>query len=118
MNPPQDVEVAYRFANNPQLELYDAQQRLISSELIVATLDTGLFAGGLGILLNGNHQVPVTITISTSPVKRGVVRESQIGQDPQTVAALSFHQKSATISMDQQLVQLWQQATRQERQNL
>ncbi len=100
INPPQDVDAAKKFAEQPILGLKDAQGHIIAQQIDVGSkakswLNRGIFSSVLDLRQDSEQQPEVNAQQATIPVQQV---------------------KTDTLSKDQQLIELWKTATPQERQ--
>lgn len=109
VNPPQDVDEAKKFANDPIIAVYDQNNTLVSqqSALNVATkpsIGAGLFTKSIDLT---NKQPLVQEDVQTVNVSNQIQFKS--AQQNTTTSTLK--------AVDQQLIQLWQRASKTERQS-
>lgn len=109
VNPPQDVDEAKKFANDPIIAVYDQNNTLVSqqSALNVATkpsIGAGLFTKSIDLT---NKQPLVQEDVQTVNVSNQIQFKS--AQHNTTTSTLK--------AVDQQLIQLWQRASKTERQS-
>lgn len=109
VNPPQDVDEAKKFANDPIIAVYDQNNTLVSqqSALNVATkpsIGAGLFTKSIDLT---NKQ----------PLVQEDVQIVNVSNQIQFKSAQQNTTTSTLKAVDQQLIQLWQRASKTERQS-
>lgn len=112
INPPKDFDEAQEYKNQPVIGLYNSQNQLLVQQSGAVEVKKSLFGGAGGFLsktldLTTKSQTPV----NQPPVLyQATVQQDQVKNDVNTV------QGQLNISADQQMIQIWQKASKQERQ--
>lgn len=109
VNPPQEVDEAQKFANDPIIAVYDQNNALVSqlSTLNVAakpSIGAGLFAKTIDLT-------------STQPAAQKQAQTVTVSNQNQSKSTQQSKDVSTFNSVDQELIQLWQKASKTERQS-
>ena len=109
VNEPKDHDQAKKFAQQPVFAIYNQNNQIISQQTAIKDTSKGLFTDALS-----TKGVDLT---ATPAVKSNVV----VQNEPQVTQKAALNANAAVSEakpkqLDQQLIQLWQQASKEERQ--
>lgn len=113
INPPQDVDQGKAFAEQPVIGLRNAQGQVVAQQAGANSKAKSWFGSGfLGSVLDLREDKEDTSVASGAPI-------AALPATPQPATTVAISTNTATVSAsgrDQQLIELWKNATPQERQ--
>ncbi|AOA59956.1 DUF2057 family protein [Acinetobacter larvae] len=121
---PQSFEQAQRYAEQPTIALYDSNNRLVVQQTGANNetkpwLSSGLFGKVMDLTgknkNNSAQQPPAVYATSTTQAQTTSMQPSAT-VDPAPTANIVITDKTGHVTADQRLIQIWQGATKQERQ--
>ena len=112
VNTPKNLDQAKDFAKKPQLAIYDENNNLVGQNLIVQMTSQGLFGGSLNQIFSSNNNE----TVKVETVREQKSENVEPTKLDQKIAAKSIGTENPTSSADQQLIEIWKNASKTERQ--
>ena len=110
VNPPKDFDAAKEFKDQPSVGLYNQKNQLLVQQTGAKASSTGWLIGSLR-----NKTVDVTQNSTTVNQPAAVYTAAALLPSEKTTS-VTLHTQKQTQGKEQQLIQLWQQATKAERQ--
>ena len=110
VNPPKDFDAAKEFKDQPSVGLYNQKNQLLVQKTGAKASSTGWLIGSLR-----NKTVDVT-QISTTVNQPAAVYTAAALLPSEKTTSVTLHTQKQTQGKEQQLIQLWQQASKAERQ--
>ena len=110
VNPPKDFDAAKEFKDQPSIGLYNQKNQLLVQQTGAKASSTGWLIGSLR-----NKTVDTTQNSATVNQPAAVYTAAAVLPSEKTTS-VTLHTQKQTQGKEQQLIQLWQQATKAERQ--
>ena len=110
VNPPKDFDAAKEFKDQPSVGLYNQKNQLLVQQTGAKASSTGWLIGSLR-----NKTVDVTQNSTTVNQPAAVYTAAAVLPSEKTTS-VTLHTQKQTQGKEQQLIQLWQQASKAERQ--
>ena len=110
VNPPKDFDAAKEFKDQPSIGLYNQKNQLLVQQTGAKASSTGWLIGSLR-----NKTVDATQNSATVNQPAAVYTAAAVLPSEKTTQA-TLHTQKQTQGKEQQLIQLWQQASKAERQ--
>lgn len=110
VNPPKDFDAAKEFKDQPSVGLYNQKNQLLVQQTGAKASSTGWLIGSLR-----NKTVDTTQNSATVNQPAAVYTAAAVLPSEKTTS-VTLHTQKQTQGKEQQLIQLWQQATKAERQ--
>ena len=110
VNPPKDFDAAKEFKDQPSIGLYNQKNQLLVQQTGAKASSTGWLIGSLR-----NKTVDVTQNSTTVNQPAAVYTAAAVLPSEKTTS-VTLHTQKQTQGKEQQLIQLWQQASKAERQ--
>ena len=110
VNPPKDFDAAKEFKDQPSVGLYNQKNQLLVQQTGAKVSSTGWLIGSLR-----NKTVDVTQNSTTVNQPAAVYTAAAVLPSEKTTS-VTLHTQKQTQGKEQQLIQLWQQASKAERQ--
>ncbi len=110
VNPPKDFDAAKEFKDQPSVGLYNQKNQLLVQQTGAKVSSTGWLIGSLR-----NKTVDTTQHSATVNQPAAVYTAAALLPSEKTTS-VTLHTQKQTQGKEQQLIQLWQQATKAERQ--
>ena len=110
VNPPKDFDAAKEFKDQPSVGLYNQKNQLLVQQTGAKASSTGWLIGSLR-----NKTVDTTQHSATVNQPAAVYTAAALLPSEKTTS-VTLHTQKQTQGKEQQLIQLWQQATKAERQ--
>lgn len=110
VNPPKDFDAAKEFKDQPSVGLYNQKNQLLVQQTGAKVSSTGWLIGSLR-----NKTVDTTQHSATVNQPAAVYTAAAVLPSEKTTS-VTLHTQKQTQGKEQQLIQLWQQATKAERQ--
>ena len=110
VNPPKDFDAAKEFKDQPSIGLYNQKNQLLVQQTGVKASSTGWLIGSLR-----NKTVDTTQNSATVNQPAAVYTAAAVLPSEKTTS-VTLHTQKQTQGKEQQLIQLWQQASKAERQ--
>lgn len=110
VNPPKDFDAAKEFKDQPSIGLYNQKNQLLVQQTGAKTSSTGWLIGSLR-----NKTVDTTQNSATVNQPAAVYTAAAVLPSEKTTS-VTLHTQKQTQGKEQQLIQLWQQASKAERQ--
>ena len=110
VNPPKDFDAAKEFKDQPSIGLYNQKNQLLVQQ-------TGAKASSTGWLIGSLRNKTVDATQNSATVNQPVAVYTAAAVLPsEKTTSVTLHTQKQTQGKEQQLIQLWQQASKVERQ--
>lgn len=110
VNPPKDFDAAKEFKDQPSIGLYNQKNQLLVQQ-------TGAKASSTGWLIGSLRNKTVDATQNSATVNQPVAVYTAAAVLPsEKTTSVTLHTQKQTQGKEQQLIQLWQQASKAERQ--
>ena len=110
VNPPKDFDAAKEFKDQPSVGLYNQKNQLLVQQTGAKASSTGWLSGSLR-----NKTVDATQNSATVNQPAAVYTAAAVLPSEKTTS-VTLHTQKQTQGKEQQLIQLWQQASKAERQ--
>ncbi|WP_291341611.1 DUF2057 domain-containing protein [Acinetobacter sp. UBA801] len=110
VNPPKDFDAAKEFKDQPSIGLYNQKNQLLVQQTGAKASSTGWLIGSLR-----NKTVDTTQNSATVNQPAAVYTAAAVLPSEKTTS-VTLHTQKQTQGKEQQLIQLWQQASKAERQ--
>lgn len=110
VNPPKDFDAAKEFKDQPSIGLYNQKNQLLVQQTGAKASSTGWLIGSLR-----NKTVDATQNSATVNQPAAVYTAAAVLPSEKTTS-VTLHTQKQTQGKEQQLIQLWQQASKAERQ--
>ena len=110
VNPPKDFDAAKEFKDQPSIGLYNQKNQLLVQQTGAKASSTGWLIGSLR-----NKTVDVTQNSTTVNQPAAVYTAAAVLPSEKTTS-VTLHTQKQTQGKEQKLIQLWQQASKAERQ--